>query len=328
MKHRKRERERPRRRFVAETGEIAAAPRGRPKTELTPTCPPLPTGLLVRLALGLSFSNRCMSAAEEQGSLRGDKGSDGSRQLSSSLQDTPYTETGAGAEAALAVTSPSLLIQQSIEILHSSSDEEAEEASGWGKLKEIARRLTPKPPRQGAGPGHQRRNTAPAIAWSDPAIARSLFETPKSEAKNPFGEIEEEAGAAEGGPVGGSPNCLRTLRQERDLLESQLQLLREESAVLKKKMARAEEEAEASRGRLRSRVEELEGENRRLRRAARSGAPGGERESEGSVANNTAAAAHFVSPRKDDMIEELIETKMRLAQTQTALDELRREVGQ
>ena len=101
---------------------------------------------------------------------------------------------------------------------------------------------------------------------------------------------------------------MRTLRQERDLLESQLQLLREESAVLKKKMARAEEEAEASRGRLRLRVEELE--------------------SEGSVANNTAAAAHFVSPRKDDMIEELIETKMRLAQTQTALDELRREVGQ
>ena len=121
---------------------------------------------------------------------------------------------------------------------------------------------------------------------------------------------------------------MRTLQQERDLLESQLQLLREESAVLKKKMARAEEEAEASRGRLRSRVEELEGENRRLRRAARSGAPGGERESEGSVANNTAATAHFVSPRKDDMIEELIETKMRLAQTQTALDELRREVGQ
>ena len=153
--NRKRERERPRRRFVAETGEIAAAPRGRPKTELTPACPPLPTGLLVRLALGLSFSNRCMSAAEEQGSLRGDKGSAGSRQLSSSLQDIPYTETGAGAEAALAVSSPSLLIQQSIEILHSSSDEEAEEASGWGKLKEIARRLTPKPPRQGAGPGQE-----------------------------------------------------------------------------------------------------------------------------------------------------------------------------
>jgi len=46
------------------------------------------------------------------------------------------------------------------------------------------------------------------------------------------------------------------------------------------------------------------------------------------ASNPFAGVAKMVSPRKNDMIEELITVKMKLAQAQSSLDELKRQQSQ
>mmetsp|Transcript_8889 Transcript_8889/g.25365 ORF Transcript_8889/g.25365 Transcript_8889/m.25365 type:complete len:361 (-) Transcript_8889:94-1176(-) len=296
-------------------------------------------------------SHRSLSARfhnDRKASLALDEASGSGKNLSASLHDLPSPE---------AVASPASLIQQSIDILHSSSEEE-EESTGWqGKLQAIARKLTPKPT-----PSHQRRNTAPAIATAaaaDPSIKRNLFGEPgpgssaapaattavEAAPVNPFGAVADDddghparydAGARDGDERSdstcASPDLaqqLSKLSQETELLRTQCAQLKSENDLLKQRLQSRDAEREAENSQLQALCDALKCENASLRKERGGGrrGGGGQKPTSPDATAGVAAsqAATMVSPRKEDMIEELIATKMKLAQTQSTLDELKRQ---
>jgi len=262
---------------------------------------------------------------------------------------------------------PDVLIQQSIEILHSSSDSEDGRESNWQtKLQALARRLTPNPKVDPAAQkaAHHRRHT---IAAGAPVpVSAQLFQSGEeggrdsmvspasqvSEASaNPFGPVSEDdaepgedgayfaaAGAhsvenvfAAATPLSAKKHAVVVdkLSSEIDLLKSQCSQLQEENAMLKQRLEASEENMDA--------VAKLTAENLTLRKKVaalgskgKSKGKGKEASGEGegggkkNVAKKISSQEPLASPVKTDMIAELITTKMKLAEAQSTLDELKK----
>ena len=262
-----------------------------------------------------------------------------------SLQDVGGDKANASGQTFSAsmheMASPSLaspdLIQQSIDILHSSSEEEEEEERGWqSKLQAIARRLTPKatpsgPPRRHTAPVGQAVTPPPVTT---PQVSKALFAEREAsrpvpvEAQaplNPFGApAMTSSSSEEGESLVDSDSTCRTpdsskVVKEMELLRTQCDHLQSENALLKDRLVTQEKESAALRERLR------QVQARAKEKVEEEGV--GEGQGEGA-SNPFAGVAKMVSPRKNDMIEELITVKMKLAQAQSSLDELKRQQSQ
>ena len=268
-------------------------------------------------------------------------------------------ESGGGFSSAHEFQSPATpktesdLIQESIDILHSSSEEEEkkEKESKWQmKLQALARRLTPKATPSSAA--HQRRHT---IATEADVVSKTLYvsndqeswvqKTPVTKrsgvdlsASNPFGAVpEEDTGhpgddsdsacttpSTQGNQGDTAPNesahsaLLFKLNTEISLLKTQCTQLQAENALLKENLQRKEEGKDSTES-LKEQCSRLRQENDslKLKLAAK------EREENESTASNDKRDVPPPSPIKKDMLAELISTKMKLAEAQASLEELK-----
>ena len=241
---------------------------------------------------------------------------------------------------------PSQLIQQSIDILHSSSSEEEEEPPGLWQA--IARRMTPKATPSSKPAVNRRHTIATETAAADTQISKNLFfahepiveSTPVRASQqtlvNPFGSVPEEMDDSnDGSPCTTSSAesdqhrdaaireemlLISKLRTEKELLRTQCSQLQAENALLKDRIQGDNIEKESF-GELKERCSRLEAENTSLRRRL-DNQEASKKDEEESIASNSKRPSPL-SPVGDDMISELIETKMKLALAQSTIDEMK-----